>query len=176
MSWQIIGNLGRINDRRNPDLRDGNRTSGWEQAADATSASSEGVRFSSDCSSWWCCNNHKVIKQELTHFSFWYPFSGHRPFQPPCKCQQGSSDSGFWHYIEVCYAYVGQQERNFYRCWLDPGWTQLGDNPLSEEQLWVAFSFLWLFGLLSWLLFTEGMEDASKEDMCFVTDSGLQLA
>lgn len=37
------------------------------------------------------------------------------------------------------------------------------------------FTFLLLFGLSSWLLFTVAMQDALKEEMCFVTSLGLLL-
>lgn len=50
--WQIIGNLAEIQDWGGIlTSKDRNRTSGWEQAAEATYVFSEGVSCSSDCTS-----------------------------------------------------------------------------------------------------------------------------
>lgn len=178
--WQIIGNLGRDSRlRRNPDLE------GEEQDIRVRTSS-----WSYFCLLWRCqvqlwllllivLQQSQGDKPGTDPFLLLTPVLNELSFSAPLQVPaelvwQCPRKLHLQYYIEVYIILTWGSRRGTS---VGVGWVPVKHNSeiISHLRSACEFAFLLLFGLSSWLLFAEAMEDALKEEMCFVTDSGLLL-
>lgn len=117
-----------------------------------------------------------MIKQELTHFLLLTPILNELSFSAPSSCRVHLTESPgklhLQHYIELVIFTWGNREDAFIVgvCWL----LDKHESGITSRLRGACEStFCLLFGLQHRLLLTAAMEDALKEGIHFVTDSGL---